>query len=197
MNTPENRNGSKHSLGTWTRVYLHGAIACAAIAAIAYLFTRLSPVFDFTGNRVVTIATTILAILLGPPLIGSFILFILFPMLGKKEAWRGWLAWDNDLFNEVARAEEKARVVIIPWPSDKVRTMGVLTSTFASEDSGKQMAAVYVHSAPFNRLGYIRIVAVDDVDPIDWTLDQWQLFQLTYGSSIPDRLTDVAEFENE
>jgi hypothetical protein len=117
---------SEHSLSTWTRVYLHGLIAFVLIYAVAYVVTLLVPVFDFTGNRPLAITLSLVAILVGPPLIGSLILFGLFPLLGKKEAWRGLLAWDDRLLAEVSDAKENARVVIINWPSKEVRTMGVL-----------------------------------------------------------------------
>jgi hypothetical protein len=134
------------------------------------------------------ITLSILAILLGPPLIGSLILFGLFPMLGKKEGWRGLLGWDDRLLSEVSDAKQNARVVMINWPSKEVRTMGVLTATFASEEPDKQLAAVYVPTAPQTRLGYIRIVSLNDVEFTDWTLKQWQLYQFTFGSVSPDRM---------
>lgn len=185
--------GGKHSLNTWTRVFVHGLIAFIVICAVAYVVTLLAPIFDFTGNRPVAIILSIVAILVGPPLLGSIILFGLFPLLGKKEAWRGLLAWDDRLLAEVSGAKEKAQVVIVPWPSKEVRTMGVLTATFASEESGKQLAAVYVPTAPQTKLGYIRIVKLDDVEFTDWTLKQWQLYQFTFGSVSPDRIREAAD----
>lgn len=183
----------EHSLGTWTRVYLHGVIAFVVIYAIAYVVTLLVPVFDFTGNRPLAITISILAILVGPPLVGSLILFGLFPLLGKKKGWRGLLAWDDRLLAEVSDAKEKAQIVIINWPSDDVRTMGVLTATFASDEPGRQLAAVYVPTAPQTRLGYIRIVSLDAIEFTDWTLKQWQLYQFTFGSVSPDRMREAAD----
>jgi uncharacterized membrane protein len=180
--------GSKHSLNMWTRICLHGLIAFAVICAVAYVVTLLAPIFDFTGNRALAIILSIVAILVGPPLLGSIILFGVFPLLGKNEAWRGLLAWDDRILAEVSGAKEKARVVIINWPSKEVRTMGVLTATFASEESGRQLAAVYVPTAPQTKLGYIRIVELDDVEFTDWTLKQWQLYQFTFGSVSPDEI---------
>ncbi len=187
----DDRIESKHSLNTWTRVYLHGFIAFVVIAVIAYAVMLLVPVFDFTGSVPVAIALSMVAILVGPPLVGSLILFGLFPLLGTKEAWRGWLAWDDRLLAEVSTAKEKARVVIINWPSNHVRTIGVLTSTIASSESGKQLAAVYVPTAPQTKLGYIRIVEFDDVEFTDWTLEQWQLYQFTFGAASPGRVHDL------
>lgn len=187
----EDRIGSKHSLSTWARIYLHGIIAFVAIAVVAYVVMLLAPVFDFTGNPSLAIGLSIAAILVGPPLVGSFILFGLFPLMGTKAAWRGWLAWDDRLLAEVSTAKEKARVVIIKWPSEHVRTIGVLTSTFTSNESGKLLAAVYVPTAPQTKLGYIRIIEHDEVEFTDWTLKQWQLYQFTFGAASPDRVEEL------
>jgi hypothetical protein len=180
-----------HALGKWTRVYLHGVIAFVAIGAIGYVASLLLPLFGFADNRVLAIALLVIAIVVGPPLLGSLILYGLFPLLGKKQGWRGLLGWDDRLITEVSDAKEKVRVVIIRWPGDNVRTMGILTSTFLSKKSGKQLAAVYVPTAPQTKLGYIRIVEVDDVEYTDWTLQQWQLYQFTFGSVSPDRVLEV------
>ena len=109
-------------------------------------------------------------------------------MLGKKEGLRGLEVWDDRLLSEVSRAKQRTRIVILNWPSNEVRTMGVMTATFKSNGSGREMAAVYVPTAPQTKLGYIRIVAVEDVEFTDWTLKQWQLYQLTFGSVNPGSL---------
>ncbi len=178
---------SSHSLGTWTRIYLHGFIALVAFAVLATLVSRLVPLFDFTGNRTTAIVVSLIAILAGPPVIGSVILYIIFPLIGKRDAWRGLLFWDDRLLKELSRARGTAQIVLIDWPSKEVRSMGVMTSTFRSRETGEELAAVYVPTAPQTRLGYIRVVPVDSVEMTDWTLKQWQTYQLTFGASCPDQ----------
>ena len=78
--------------------------------------------------------------------------------------------------------------MLINWPSETVRTMGVLTTTFSSENSDQELAAVYVPTAPQTRLGYIRVVPLDSVEFTDWTLKQWQLYQFTFASYSPESL---------
>lgn len=177
-----------HSLNTWTRVYLHGLLALVVLFAIAYAVSRIAPAFDFVGSRPLAIATAIVVILAGPPIIGSIILFGVFPLLGKKEAWRGLVAWDDRLISEVSDAREKAQVVIINWPSREVRTMGVLTATFDDDGSGRKLAAVYTPTAPQTKFGYVRVVDLEDVEFTDWTLKEWQLYQFTFGSAAPARV---------
>jgi hypothetical protein len=58
-----NDNTGEHYLGTWTRIYLHGVIAFVVFYVLAYVVTRLVPIFEFTGNRALAIALSILAIL--------------------------------------------------------------------------------------------------------------------------------------
>ena len=86
--------------------------------------------------------------------------------------------------------KEKARIVIVSWPSPEIRTMGVLTSTFRSEDGGKQLASVYIPTAPQTKLGYIRVIEFDQIEVTDWSLKQWQLYQFTFASLSPESLRD-------
>ncbi len=179
-----------YRLGTWARIYLHGFIASVVVYGLAYVVMLLVPMFDFTGSRAVAIALSMATILIVPPLVGSLILFGVLPLLGKKEAWRGVTAWDDRLFSQLFSARQKVRIVIVNWPSREVRTLGVLTATLTSKDSDRQLAAVYVPTAPQTRLGYIRVVSLDEVEFTDWTLRQWQMYQLTFGSVSPNQIRD-------
>ena len=189
----EASNVESHYLGTWTRIYLHGILAFVVLYIVAYVVTHLVPIFDVFGSQPAAIMLSILAILLVPPLVGSLILYGLFPLIGMKDGWRGVIGWDERLFSRVSSAREKVRIVIINWPSREVRTMGVLTSTFTAKDPGKRLAAVYVPTAPQTRLGYVRVVPLDDVEATDLTLKEWQLYQLTFGSASPECLGVIHE----
>lgn len=136
--TEEEKYGiaGEHSLGTWARIYLHGFIAIGMFFGIAYAVTLLVPVFDVVGNRAAAIGLSVVTILAGPPILGSLILYVLFPLLGKNEAWRGLLIWDDRLLTEVSGARQRTQIVIINWPSNEVRTAGVLTATFECSETG-------------------------------------------------------------
>jgi hypothetical protein len=174
-----------HLLNTWSRIYLHGCLALIVVFAIAYFVQLLVPFYDFTGSRGLSVLFSILTIVLAPPLIGSLILLGLLPMLGKHEGLRGLDVWDDRVISEITRAKKKTQIVIINWPNKEVRTMGVLTGTFAAMSSDQQLASVYVPTAPQTRYGYIRVVPLEEVEITDWTLKQWQLCQLTFGSAHP------------
>jgi len=51
-----------------------------------------------------------------------------------------------------------------------------------------QRATVSVPAAPKTRYGYIRVVARGEVEVTGLTSKEWQLYQLTFGSSIRQRL---------
>lgn len=181
----------QHSLTTWARIYIHGCIVLAVIVAAAYIVSQLVPLFGFVGSPALATVLSILTVIVAPPVIGSVVLFGVLPLLGRHAAWRGREAWDDRLYSELTQAKSKTRVVIVRWPDENVRTMGVLTATLDRDDNGQQMAAVYVPTAPYTRYGYIRIVPSDALELTDWTLKEWQMFQLSFGSMGPKRFRDT------
>ncbi|MGI9471330.1 MAG: hypothetical protein ACR2NZ_07365 [Rubripirellula sp.] len=184
-----------HLLSTWVRVYVHGLIALVVLCAIAYVGTLLVPLFDVFGSRPLAVLLSALTVVLGPPIVGALILFGVFPLLGKKKSLRGLLGWDDRLLSELSNARSKTQIVILNWPSSDVRTLGVLSSEYTDAASGRRMGAVYVPTAPQTRLGYIRIVDLATVEFTDWTFQQWQLYQLSFGSVSPSALRKGEPFE--
>lgn len=179
-----------HLLNTWIRVYLHGLIVLIIVCGLAYVGTMLVPLFDVVGDRRLAIVLSLLTVLFGPPLIGSLVLFGVFPLVGRKKSWRGILGWDDRLISELSTAKSNARIVILNWPSSEVRSMGVLTSEFSDPATGRRHGAVYVPTAPQTRFGYIRIVDLSDVEYTDWTFRDWQLYQVSFGTVSPTRLRE-------
>ena len=179
-----------HLLNTWVRVYLHGLIVLVVVCVLAYIGTLLVPLFEVVGDQRVAIVLSFLTVLFGPPLIGSLVLFGVFPLVGRKKSWRGLLGWDDRLISELSTAKSNAQIVILNWPSGEVRTMGVLTSEFSDPATGRRRGAVYVPTAPQTRLGYLRIVDLSDVEFTDWTFREWQLYQVSFGTVSPARFRE-------
>ncbi len=179
---------SSHALQIWVRIYLHGLLAFIVLCAMAYVVNLLVPFFDFFDNRGVAVAISIFMILAAPPFVGSVVIFGLLPFLGKKEAWRGVTVWDDRLISEVTEARGRAQIVIVDWPDSNVRTMGVLTSSLEAENPAEQLATVYIPTAPQTRYGYVHVIPLKNLEMTDWTLKQWQLYQLSFGSIHPDQL---------
>ena len=81
------------------------------------------------------------------------------------------------------------RVVLIEFPSADMKTIGLITRVMRASDTGEELAAVYVPTAPNPTSGYIEIVPLRNVVFTDWTFDQAMSFIVTGGSNAPDTIT--------
>jgi uncharacterized membrane protein len=179
---------NSHALQIWVRIYLHGLLAFIVLCAVAYVVNLLVPFFNFFDNRGIAVVISIFMILVAPPFIGSVVIFWLLPILGKKEVWRGVTVWEDRLISEITEARERAQIVIVDWPDSNVRTMGVLTSSFEADNPAEQLATVYIPTAPKASFGYVHVVPLKSLEMTNWTLKQWQLYQLSFGSTHPHQL---------
>jgi uncharacterized membrane protein len=84
--------------------------------------------------------------------------------------------------------EGDRRVVLIDFPSSQMKALGLLTRTLRDSDTGEELAAVYVPTAPNPTSGYIEILPMRMVTFTDWTFDQAMSFVVTGGSSAPDTI---------
>lgn len=82
---------------------------------------------------------------------------------------------------------EQQRVVLINFPSDSMKTIGLLTRTMTDGGSGRKLAIVYVPTTPNPTSGYIEIVPMEHVISTDWTLDEAMNFIITAGAVAPAR----------
>ena len=85
-----------------------------------------------------------------------------------------------------ATQENERRVVLIDFPSPDMKALGLLTRVLHDSDTGEELAAIYVPTAPNPTSGYIEIVPMRMVTFTDWTFDQAMSFVVTGGSSAPD-----------
>lgn len=85
------------------------------------------------------------------------------------------------------------RVVLIDFPSREMKTIGLITRILKDKDTGQELAAVYVPTAPNPTSGYVEIVPLERVTFTDWTFDQAMAFIVTGGSNSPDTITYTAQ----
>jgi uncharacterized membrane protein len=78
------------------------------------------------------------------------------------------------------------RVVLIEFPHARMKAVGLVTRNFTDDDTGEQLAAVYVPTAPNPTGGYLEIVPVSELVPLDWTVDEAMAFVLSGGTTAPD-----------
>jgi uncharacterized membrane protein len=82
-----------------------------------------------------------------------------------------------------------ARVVLIEFPHPGLRALGLVMRIFKDADTGEELAAVLVPSAPNPTTGFLQIVAAKDLTPTDMSLDQAMTMIVSGGATTPERLT--------
>ncbi len=78
------------------------------------------------------------------------------------------------------------RVVLIAFPNDRMKTIGMVMRTIQDSVSGRELAVVYVPTAPNPTSGYIEVVPVDEVIFLDWSVEEAMTFVMTGGTTSPD-----------
>jgi uncharacterized membrane protein len=80
------------------------------------------------------------------------------------------------------------RVVLIRFPHRDIKTVGFVTRVLADSQSGRQLAAVYVPTAPNPTSGYMELVPLEDLISTDWTVEEGMRFVVSAGTAGPDRV---------
>jgi len=87
------------------------------------------------------------------------------------------------------KPENAQRVVLIDFPREGAKTVGFVMRTFTDANTGEDVAAVFVPSAPNPTTGYLQLVPVKDVVPTDMTSEQAMAMVISAGAVTPDRLS--------
>lgn len=86
------------------------------------------------------------------------------------------------------KPDKAQRVVIVNFPNERLKCVGLLMKTMSDASSGTELAAVYVPTAPNPTSGYLEIVPLDQVIATDWTVDEAMNFVISMGAVAPDRI---------
>jgi uncharacterized membrane protein len=82
---------------------------------------------------------------------------------------------------------ETQRVVLIEFPHENMKTVGLVTRTLTDSQTGRKLAAVYVPTTPNPTSGYLEIVPVERLVSTDWTFDEAMSFVISGGAVAPER----------
>lgn len=80
------------------------------------------------------------------------------------------------------------RVVLIEFPSKYMKTVGFVTRVLTDENTGQQLAAVYVPTTPNPTSGYLEIVPLENLVSTDWSMDEAMTFIISGGAVAPDNI---------
>lgn len=81
------------------------------------------------------------------------------------------------------------RVVLISFPSEQMKTVGLVTRVMKDKTSGRELVAVYVPTTPNPTSGYLEIVPVENVIPTDLTVEEAMTLIISGGTVGPDVLS--------
>ncbi|GGK40972.1 DUF502 domain-containing protein [Salinarimonas ramus] len=80
------------------------------------------------------------------------------------------------------------RVVLIEFPSRDMRALGFVTATFTADDTGEEIAAVYVPTTPNPTSGYVELVPTTRLVYLDWSANDAMSFIVSGGAMTPGRI---------
>lgn len=78
------------------------------------------------------------------------------------------------------------RVALIPFPNERMKTVGMVMRTLRDSDTGGELAVVYVPTAPNPTSGYIEIVPIKEIVFVEWSIEEAMTFVMTGGATSPD-----------
>jgi len=87
-----------------------------------------------------------------------------------------------------SKPEGHQRVVLIRFPQPDMKAVGLVTRTFLDPATGREIAAVYVPTSPNPSSGYVELVPVSEMVPLDWTVNEALTFIISGGAVAPDHL---------
>lgn len=80
------------------------------------------------------------------------------------------------------------RVVLIDFPSEHMRAVGIVTRIFPATDKQPELAAVYVPTTPNPTSGFVELVPTERLTWLDWTKNDAMAFIVSGGAMAPDTI---------
>lgn len=83
------------------------------------------------------------------------------------------------------------RVALVPFPQEKMRSVGFITATFSDSLTGEELAAVFIPTTPNPTTGYLQILKRSELVELDWSVEDAVRTIMSGGILRPDFLTIV------
>jgi len=186
-NTAEDNRPPTVSLGIiWTRGALY-------IVVIYILWYFVSPLISSLGEGMDTLNEYIaigITVIFGPLLAGWLGSKFIRPLLKRWDRIAGLFTWEERIARVFAPDNNMGfRVVLVPWPSETVKTLGLLSSTHKLSNGVGELASVYLPGTPSPSKGTMRIVPVNKLVFTDWTLKDLLHHQASFGTTGPNYIS--------
>lgn len=83
------------------------------------------------------------------------------------------------------------QVALVPFPNERVRSVGFVTRQWRNPDTGEQMYNVFVATTPNPTTGFMLVVRESEITLLDWSVEEAVKAVMSGGVLMPERL-DVA-----
>lgn len=80
------------------------------------------------------------------------------------------------------------RVVLIDFPDNEKKAVGLVTKTFRDQNTQRNMAVVFVPMSPNPTGGFLEILPVDKLISTNWTIDEAMTFIVSGGAVAPENM---------
>jgi len=179
--------------------FLFGLLASTGapfIKALAHLLRPLSDTLaSWLLNADVQYALAAVFTLVLLYLVGLFASFVLGrKLIATVEYWVNRLPLVQTIYGATKRFLQTVskppvqgqRVVLISFPSQEMKAVGLITKVMTDATTGQELAVVYAPTSPNPTSGYIEILPLADVVMTDWTMEEAMSFVMTGGTNAPD-----------
>lgn len=89
------------------------------------------------------------------------------------------------------QSSEFQRAALIPFPQEKMRSVGFITSIFKDSVTGEELATVFIPTTPNPTTGYLQILKRKELVELDWSVEDAVRTIMSGGILRPDYLTIV------
>jgi uncharacterized membrane protein len=83
------------------------------------------------------------------------------------------------------------RVALVPFPQDRMRSVGFVTNVFKDSVTGEELCSVFIATTPNPTTGYLQIVRRSEITELDWSVEEAIRTVMSGGILKPDFLTIV------
>jgi uncharacterized membrane protein len=89
------------------------------------------------------------------------------------------------------QSQEFQRAALVPFPQEKMRSVGFITAIFKDSITGEELAAVFIPTTPNPTTGYLQILKRKELVELDWSVEDAVRTIMSGGILRPDFLTIV------
>ena len=182
----EEKQTGKSRLGArigayWVRGALYILVALLISYAIQPFVERIAPL---TSNVEFIVAITVF-IVVAPTVMGWISAKFIVPIINRWRTMKDMQSWEDRLVDELSPGRDRGfPVVLVSWPSEENRTIGLLASRYRSSCGTKELAIVYFPGVPHpSRRGYTRVVSSECIEVTDWSMSDLFKNCISFGST--------------